>query len=131
MAKFKQVLLIEDDAITIMLCERILRLNNFAETIITKQNGQEAIEFIQELIQYNKPIPEICFLDINMPIMNGWDFLNEFEKIKMQLGTPMQIYILSSTANPEDFIKATTFKTVTGTLPKPLCKEHLIEMNFS
>lgn len=128
MNKFKQVLLVEDDAITIMLCERILKLNYFADTIISKKNGQEALDFLEELIQYNKPIPEVIFLDINMPVMNGWDFLYEFENLKKQLSNNAQIYILSSTANPEDFIKASSFKSVCGTLPKPLSKEHLVEI---
>jgi CheY-like chemotaxis protein len=58
-----------------------------------------------------------------MPVMNGWDFLDEFEKIKNSFTMLPKIYILSSTVDPEDYKKATSYSTVTNLISKPLSKE--------
>lgn len=125
MSKFNLILLVEDDAITTLVCERIIKMHNFANEVITKVNGLEALNYLKDCIINNATIPEVIFLDINMPILNGWDFLKEFEQIKHQLNTIPKIYILSSTVDPEDFKKANQFSTVKGTISKPLTKEHL------
>lgn len=126
MSKFNSILLVEDDAITTLVCERIIKMDNFANEVITKVNGLEALNYLKDcVINNNATIPEVIFLDINMPILNGWDFLKEFEQIKHQLTTIPKIYILSSTVDPEDFKKANQFSTFKGTISKPLTKEHL------
>ncbi|GMV78444.1 MAG: response regulator [Chitinophagaceae bacterium] len=125
MPKFKNILLVEDDAITKLVCERIIKIYDFSENIVFKENGKEAIDYIQELLTAQQPLPEIIFLDINMPVMNGWEFLKEYEKLLTQCSHTPQIFILSSTANPEDFVSANSFKTVNSVLAKPLTKEHL------
>jgi CheY-like chemotaxis protein len=125
MTKFKKILLVEDDPITILVCDRILKMTGFGETIVSKTNGQEAINYLHTLIELNEPLPEVIFLDINMPIMNGWDFLNEFKLIGTQLIKIPKMYILSSTADPEDTKKAHSYDCVIGSISKPLKKEHL------
>ena len=125
MTKFKKILLIEDDPITILVCDRILKMTGFGETIVSKINGQEAIDYLHTLIELNEPLPDVIFLDINMPVMNGWDFLNEYNLIDYKLNTYPKIYILSSTADPEDTKKATSYNCVVGSISKPLKKEHL------
>lgn len=125
MEKYKSVLLIEDDPITIMVCERILKMTNFSSQIVSKKNGQEGIEYLKDLIESQTSLPDIIFLDINMPIMNGWDFLNEFSILQQGCKNIPKIYILSSTVDPEDKRKATLYSIVTDIISKPLTKEHL------
>ncbi len=125
MTKFNKVLLIEDDPITILVCDRILQMNQFGGTVITKTNGQEAMQYLKELIAQNEPIPEIIFLDINMPVMNGWDFLNELTSLKNQLTHTPKVYMLSSTVDPEDTKRSKYYDNVAGFISKPLKKEHL------
>ncbi len=126
MKKFNSILLVEDDPIAIIVCDRIIKLNNFTDNLITKENGKEALKYIQSLLQENKPLPEVILLDINMPIMNGWDFLNEYETLLNKIESPPLIFILSSTADPNDFSKATLYSFVKDFIPKPFNKEHLI-----
>ncbi len=123
MTKFKKILLIEDDPITILVCDRILKMTGFGETIVSKINGQEAIDYLHTLIELNEPLPDVIFLDINMPVMNGWDFLDEFEKLKGSFTKLPKIYILSSTVDPEDYKRATSYSTVANLISKPLSKE--------
>ena len=125
MAKFENILLIEDDPITVMVCDRIIKMIGFSNHVQTKENGQEGIDYISNAIKENKELPDIIFLDINMPIMNGWDFLEAFESIKQQLSKVPRILILSSTVDPEDYKKAEKFPAVEGFISKPLTQEHL------
>ncbi len=125
MAKFQNVLLVEDDPITIMVCERIITMIDFAHHIKSLANGEDAINHIKTLITTDQDIPEIIFLDINMPIMNGWEFLENFEKIKDDMRSVPRIFILSSTVDPEDFKKAQAYSAVESFISKPLTKEHL------
>jgi CheY-like chemotaxis protein len=125
MAKYNSVLLIEDDSITIMVCDRIMKMYAFSSHVISKTNGHDALLYLQELTQKNEPIPEIIFLDINMPVMNGWDFLQEFELLKIDSNKVPHVFILSSTVDPEDAKRALSFTCVKGSLSKPLTKQHL------
>ncbi len=131
MSKFKNVLLVEDDHITIMVCERIITMTSFASKIKSVVNGEEAIDYFKSIIGQDEEIPEIIFLDINMPIMNGWEFLNEFEKLKPSLPFSPRIFILSSTVDPEDYKKAEMFASVEEFISKPLTKQHLEKINPS
>ncbi|MCW3109575.1 MAG: two-component response regulator [Segetibacter sp.] len=124
MAKFTDVLLVEDDPITIMVCDRIIKMTSFAEKVKSCENGKIGIDYLSGLNE-NTPIPAIIFLDINMPVMNGWDFLEEFDKIKSRFKSLPRIYLLSSTVDPEDYKKAKNFSLVQDFISKPLSKEAL------
>ncbi len=128
MYKHKVVLLVEDDPITIMVCDRIITMSSFSDKVVSCENGKYAIDYLKDLSSRHEAIPEIIFLDINMPVMNGWDFLEELENIKPYLANLPRIYILSSTVDPEDYKKAKTFATVVDFISKPLSKEMLEEI---
>lgn len=125
MAKFTNVLLIEDDPITIMVCDRIIKMTDFATNVISLQNGKYAIDYMRQIVGDGAPHPEVIFLDINMPVMNGWDFLEEFEELQAQLSLVPQIFILSSTVDPEDYKRAKSYSAVKDFISKPLSKEFL------
>ncbi|MCW3081200.1 response regulator [Segetibacter sp.] len=124
MAKFTDVLLVEDDPITVMVCDRIIKMSSFADKVKSCENGKIGIEYLLGLDE-NCCAPTIIFLDINMPIMNGWDFLEEFEKIKWRFRSLPRIYLLSSTVDPEDYKKAKKFPLVQDFISKPLNREAL------
>lgn len=124
MAKFTHVLLVEDDPITVMVCERIIKMTFFAETVTSCQNGKIALDYLLSARE-NDDMPQLIFLDINMPVMNGWDFLIELDKIKYDFKMLPDIYLLSSTVDPEDYNKAKNFKLIKDFISKPLSKEAL------
>ncbi len=125
MSRFLNVLLVEDDPITIMVCDRIIKLSDFAEKVVSCENGKTAMDHIHKLVAEGGKFPEIIFLDINMPVMNGWDFLEEFEAIKDKISPMPRIFILSSTVDPEDYKRAKSFTAVDNFISKPLSKEFL------
>lgn len=130
MSKFLNVLLVEDDPITVMVCDRIIKMNDFATGVQSMQNGAEALQYLKTMAA--KPgasLPDLIFLDINMPVMNGWDFLHEFQNISEQLPSQPRILILSSTVDPEDYKKAGEFSVVEGFISKPLTGNDLAKIN--
>lgn len=124
MAKFTDVLLVEDDPITIMVCERIIKMTFFSEKVASCLNGKLALEYLLS-VKETEALPQIIFLDINMPVMNGWDFLAELDKIKSDFQKLPVIYLLSSTVDPEDYTKAREIPLIKDFISKPLGREAL------
>ena len=121
MQRFKEILLIDDDPITNFLNEKVLRKLNIAETIRIAVNGQEAIEMICLKCHEGGDCPELIFLDINMPIMDGFEFLNHFKKAAFTNKEKVKIVILSTSTNPHDIEMAR--KENIKMLGKPLTDE--------
>ncbi len=130
MARFSRVLLVEDDPITVLVCERIIKMTFFSEEVTAVNNGQEALDFIKAQLQsFPENLPEVIFLDINMPLMNGWEFLDEFAPLYSLFKKLPLIYILSSTVDPEDQQKGASYHFVQRFISKPLTKNDLEEIS--
>jgi CheY-like chemotaxis protein len=126
-----KILCIDDDAITLMLCKKVIERVAFANEVLTAKNGEEAIFYFNELApqyQHNQNIsyPKLTFLDLNMPIMNGWEFLDNYLKNGYQdLFKEAKFIVLSSTIDPQDVLKAKSYPMVIDFLSKPITKEML------
>lgn len=123
------ILLIDDDRVVNTINRTILNKKKIANEIVAVENGQEAIDFLLEKGRYEAnghtpPKPNVILLDLNMPIMDGWEFLEEFKSIKNESCLhDCRIYVLTSSPNPDDMHKAKSFKEVTGYFVKPLSSE--------
>ncbi len=100
MKKINSIGVIDDDPITVFGIKKMLNALNVSENIKTYANGKEAIDDIRDMIDNAEEVPEVLFLDINMPIMDGWQFLEEF--ISLPLSEPIRINILTSSIDPAD-----------------------------
>ena len=115
------ILFVDDDPITLMLCKKVISKAAFSNQIITAQNGEEAINLFRNLLDDSeKTVPELIFLDLNMPIMGGWEFLEEFSKLTFKQFHNIKVIVLSSTIDPEDLEKIKEFPMVMDFLPKPI-----------
>ena len=90
-------------------------------------NGKEAIDFLINPENQNQ-LPDIIFLDINMPVMDGWGFMESFVKIKPQLGKKITIYMVSSSINQDDINRAKGISDVTDYVIKPISQDTLVEL---
>lgn len=129
MALVKKVFLIDDDEINNFICVNILKKISFAEDVQAFESATDALEAIQALdINDASAFPEVIFLDINMPIMNGWDFLKEFSKIKSNLPIDISLFMLSSSIYQADVEKSREYEEVVDFVTKPLNESVLNEI---
>jgi len=119
------ILCVDDDPITLMLCKKVIIKNLFSHEIITAQNGEKAINYFDE-IRRSTPeaiphkLPQLIFLDLNMPVMGGWEFLECFSSFEYSAFNNIKVVLLSSTIDPEDFEKAKKYPMVIDFLSKPI-----------
>ena len=119
------VLLIDDNDTDNFISRRVIELTEFAERVIVKSSGQQALDYLQENAQSPGDIPDLIFLDINMPIMDGFMFLYEFETLPPELQQKPKVIILSSSEDRRDVDKIITNKSVIKYVTKPLTQDDL------
>ena len=123
----KTIFLIDDDNLTNYVNKRLMMKSGFDLSVHTFDSPDVALNALKRLLVTDwDALPDVILLDINMPVMDGWDFLMEYEKIMPQSET--KIFMLSSSLNQEDMNRAARFNMVSGFLPKPLKAEQLYEL---
>lgn len=115
-------MLIDDSEIDNMVNKHILSKNNIAEHILVFSSAHDALEYFNA---NNELLPNIILLDINMPIMNGFGFLVEFEKMDSKIVDSISVVMLTSSVDPNDIRRSKEFRTVKSFISKPLSLEHL------
>jgi PAS domain S-box-containing protein len=129
--KIKTVFLIDDDPIVNIISKKIIEKAEFAEKIEIYTNAGNALKELEEKFKANvNDLPQIVFLDINMPGTNGWDFLDEFEKMCDEIKKNCKVYMLTSSIDPSDVKKSQSYETVKDFIVKPLTKEKLEKLNM-
>ena len=118
---------VDDDFIHQFGMRRMIQRYDPTASVIEFSNGLDAINFFKAPHEKNE-LPELIFLDINMPIMNGWEFMEEFAKIRDGLNKKIEIYILSSSTDSHDIKKAKANSGITDYIIKPLTPEMLKEI---
>jgi CheY-like chemotaxis protein len=127
-----KVLCVDDDSISLTISKLLLKRTGVADNILTAVDGNDALHFFEQLFINNpnalEEAPNLIFLDINMPVMNGWEFLEAFIQQFAAKLPNTRVIILSSTIDPEDFARAKKYSIVTQFLSKPLSVETLLEL---
>ena len=124
------ILCVDDDTIASMLCKMVITKTSFSNKTVTAYNGEEALNYFNTLkSNYSNAEsikkPQLIFLDLNMPVMGGWEFLNSFSTEEYSDFHDIGVIILSSTIDPEDLAKAKKYPMVIDFLSKPISKEML------
>lgn len=126
MEKNYHIMLIDDDRAFNFLNEKIIEFEKFASKISSHVSPIEALEELKNLAQTNPPgFPDFIFLDINMPDMDGWEFLDNFRMLPQNVIEKTKVFILTSSLNPLDIEKSKTYDEVRGFASKPLTIEIL------
>lgn len=118
-------MLVDDNMNDNFFHERVIRKSNAAHTVVIKESGADALDYLKSAGNRENPRPDLIFLDINMPGMNGWEFLDEFRKLDKNLQSKMIVIMLTTSINPEDEVMARTYDLLSDFKSKPLTKEML------
>lgn len=124
----KIICIIDDDPIYQIISKKIINKSEAKKDIISFSNGAEAIKALVSNVDKPEVLPNIILLDIDMPVMDGWDFITSFERIQPMISKKIVIYIVSSSIANSDKEKAKKFKVISGFLSKPLTLENFIEI---
>lgn len=131
-SKIFAVMLIDDNEIDNLINQKMLEASGNIENIYTHTGARSAIEFlrnIEKLSQFSEEIlPSLILLDIDMPLMDGFQFLDEFEKLKDSTKKKCEIVMLTSSINPQDMSKSKNYQNVREYLNKPLSEETISKL---
>ena len=120
-----KVCIIDDDKLYVSLISKMIEKNGFADELQIFQNGREALEYFSQAIDNpNEILPTVILLDLNMPVMDGWEFLRAIEPYAQKmLERGIKLNVVSSTINPKEKDKAENHQIVNNFITKPISKE--------
>ncbi|HRJ31275.1 MAG TPA: response regulator [Cyclobacteriaceae bacterium] len=129
--KFRTVMLIDDNEIDNLINQKMIESASITENIYTHTGAKSAIEFLRNMERLDvadKVLPDVIFLDIDMPLMDGFQFLEEFEKLSNVAKKKCKIIMLTSSINPQDFSRSKKYENVKLYLNKPLSHENILKL---
>lgn len=120
--------IIDDDKTCIYVMQYLIKKHQLSERILTYENGQLAIEDLTRMLHLGENLPEIILLDINMPVMDGWEFLDTFKRIRGSVSSPVKIYMVTSSIDDRDIQRCKSYPEILQYVVKPVGIDHLIEL---
>ncbi|ALI98527.1 response regulator [Rufibacter tibetensis] len=128
MKRLNLILLVDDDETTNFLNKRLLTRMQIAERIEVATNGEEALRFLTESIANEHPLPDLMFLDIKMPVMDGFEFLDKYHQLPETAQKCILVMMLTSSASFYDLEKLKKYNAVEQHISKPLEEAHVREI---
>ncbi len=127
----KSIFLVDDDKILVYLTMRTIKSATTETTFKDFGNGLDAIDYLKSIADNTELLPDIILLDLSMPIMDGWEFLEEYTKLEPHIQKKNKLYIFSSSISPHDIERAKSIDLVSDFIIKPLKMDKIMEMvNF-
>ncbi|QJD81708.1 response regulator [Spirosoma rhododendri] len=123
MRKPTTICVIDDDRMYTLILGKQLKATSCCDNLLVFHHGLAAWEYFSPLMALAERLPDIILLDLNMPVMDGWQFLDEFSQLKP--AKPITIYIVSSSIDPADHQKAATYPAVAHFYIKPISRNDL------
>ncbi|MBF6641986.1 response regulator [Flavobacterium sp. J49] len=128
MKKIELLALVDDDDTFVFITKRIIEKTNHVKEIKVFGNGLDALNYLKENLNSEYKLPDVIFLDLSMPIMDGWQFLDEFTSLESQKTSKIIIYVCSSSISPHDIMKAKKMSAVSDFIIKPVTKDKFSEI---
>lgn len=122
------IALVDDDKIFQLTTLRTIQAAKLTDKILQFENGEDALQFLKEHAAESENLPDFIFLDINMPYVDGWMFLEDYATLKFNLKKDISIYMVSSSIDPKDVNRAKRNEDIREYVIKPVSREKLIEL---
>lgn len=123
--KFERVMLIDDNEIDLYITSRIVTKHLFGKTLLQYSEAQDALKYLTDNQENLEALPQVIFVDIHMPVMSGFQFMEAYGKLPAALKNYCKAYILSSTFDLGDISKANNDVNVINFQEKPITPEFL------
>lgn len=128
MKNLYNICIIDDDRIYQYTTEKTIKAYNLANNVMVFSDGEEALDFFIRNLDSSENLPDIILLDINMPIMDGYQFMEEYVKIKPRVGKKILIYMVSSSVDSSDIDRAKSISEISDYIIKPIKPGELISI---
>ena len=133
--RYQSVMLIDDNEIDNLINQKMIEASNICENIFVHSGARSAIEFLKNIekikhIDSMSILPEVIFLDIDMPLMDGFQFLDLFDKLNDETKEKCKIVMLTSSINPQDINKSKNYDYVKKYINKPLTQQNLVGLDI-
>ncbi|MCF2447680.1 response regulator [Dyadobacter sp. CY345] len=125
MNKLNTVCVIDDDLIYSIAIKHIIKRSEISTDTLFFKNGQVALEYFMQNLTDLALLPDVILLDLNMPVLDGWQFLDKYEPLIDKLSKIIPVYIVSSSVDEDEYNKAKSFHTVKDFIVKPITVERL------
>ena len=129
MSKIDVLYIIDDDKIYHFTIKKTIQQIDIANNLLSFYNGEEAINFLDEAISNSQNMPDVILLDMNMPVMDGWQFMENYVLLKPKIGKKIQIYMVSSSVYEEDIERAKSISEISDYIIKPITKSQLFQIS--
>ena len=113
--------IIDDDNLYVHLLKKIIQTRKLCENLLLFNDGKQSIDYFESLLENlsEEKVPDIIFIDLNMPVMDGWEFIERFTKIENRFNKLITLYIVSSSIDPVDISRAKALSNIKDYLIKP------------
>lgn len=128
MKPLRSIFIVDDDPIHQQITEIMLQRLSISETVSRYSDAQDALDHIRNNLHDPLALPEIILLDLNMPVMDGWEFLEAFDTLRASLPRKIKVYVLTSSIDEKDRERVSRFTFVEGYLTKPLTKDVILRL---
>lgn len=115
-----KVFIIDDDPIHQRIAQIMISKHQLFDEYVSFTEAGKGLQFLEENCEVIEALPDVILLDLNMPVMDGWDFLDKFEKIRHTLIKDIRIFIVSSSVDEKDISRSQSYASVKGFISKPL-----------
>ena len=123
--KFDTVMIIDDNTIDSYIISRMIIQNNFAKNVLHYTEAEDAMNYLRDNQEDTSKLPQVIFVDIYMPLMSGFEFMEAYDNLSATLKNHCQTFIISSTIDDEDIANSNSDKNVVSFHVKPITKEFL------
>lgn len=122
------IALVDDDKIFQVISAKMIRALDLSDDILQFENGEEALQYLKDNTTHTENLPDYIFLDINMPFVDGWMFLADYATLKSSIKKEIQIFVISSSIDSRDIMRAQNNSDVRDYIVKPVSPEKLKEL---